>query len=63
MNGPAMPARRGRSHLYGSQYNIIPNCVEMEGTIRSVDNGVRMAVAQRIEQIAAAQAAVFGADA
>ena len=47
----------------GSQYNIIPDCVEMEGTIRSVDNGVRMAVAQRIEQIAAAQAAVFGADA
>lgn len=47
----------------GSQYNIIPNCVEMEGTIRSVDSGVRMAVAQRIEQIAAAQAAVFGADA
>ena len=41
----------------GSQYNIIPDCVEMEGTIRSVDNGVRMAVAQRIEQIAAAQAA------
>lgn len=58
-----MPARRGRSHLYGSQYNIIPDCVEMEGTIRSVDSGVRMAVAQRIEQIAAAQAAVFGADA
>ena len=47
----------------GSQYNIIPNCVEMEGTIRSVDSGVRMAVAQRIEQIAAAQAAVLGADA
>lgn len=47
----------------GSQYNIIPDCVEMEGTIRSVDSGVRMAVAQRIEQIAAAQAAVFGADA
>lgn len=47
----------------GSQYNIIPDHVEMEGTIRCVDNGVRMAVAQRIEQIASAQAAVFGAEA
>lgn len=61
----ALPCRHGGAVriLYGSQYNIIPNCVEMEGTIRSVDSGVRMAVAQRIEQIAAAQAAVFGADA
>ena len=61
----ALPCRHGGAVriLYGSRYNIIPNCVEMEGTIRSVDSGVRMAVAQRIEQIAAAQAAVFGADA
>jgi len=36
----------------GQAYNIIPECVELEGTVRAVDQNVRELLAKRIEEIA-----------
>ena len=47
----------------GSQYNVIPGEVVLEGTIRTLDEAVRQKVAQRIEVIAASTAAAFGGSA
>lgn len=47
----------------GSQYNIIPNDVTIEGTIRAVDEAVRQKIARRIGEISAATASAFGATA
>ena len=44
----------------GSQYNIIPNEVTFEGTIRCVEESVRQKMARRIGEISAATAAAFG---
>lgn len=47
----------------GSQYNVIPDRMVMEGTFRTLDEAVRRKVAQRIEAIAAGTAAAFGGSA
>jgi len=47
----------------GSQYNIIPNELTIEGTIRCLDPDVRKRVAARIGEISAATAAAFGGSA
>ena len=47
----------------GSQYNIIPSSVILEGTIRCLDDSVRKKVAQRICEIANTTAIVFGGNA
>ena len=47
----------------GSQYNVIPDQVVMEGTFRTLDEAVRQKVARRIEAIAAGTAAAFGGSA
>lgn len=44
----------------GSQYNIIPSELTIEGTTRCVDPGVRNKVAERIGKIAEATAEAFG---
>ena len=44
----------------GSQYNVIPNEVVIEGTIRTLEEEVRQIAAKRIGEIAQATAAVFG---
>lgn len=44
----------------GSQYNIIPNEVVLEGTIRSLDDSVRQYMVKRIEEISALTAETFG---
>lgn len=44
----------------GSQYNIIPGEVTIEGTIRALEEDVRQTVARRIGEIAAATASAFG---
>ena len=44
----------------GSQYNVIPNEVVIEGTIRTLEEEVRQFAAKRIGEIAQATAAVFG---
>lgn len=44
----------------GSQYNIIPNEVQIEGTTRCTDPDVRKKMAERIGQISEATAAAFG---
>ena len=44
----------------GGQYNILPNEVVIEGTIRALDDGVRRKTARRIGEISAATAAAFG---
>lgn len=44
----------------GSQYNIIPNEVVIEGTVRCVDAEVRQKIARRIGEISAATASAFG---
>ncbi|MEA4964553.1 MAG: M20 family metallopeptidase [Oscillospiraceae bacterium] len=44
----------------GSQYNIIPNDVVIEGTTRSLNEEVRQTLAKRIAEISAAMAAAFG---
>ena len=45
----------------GSQYNIIPNEVTIEGTIRCLEESVRQKIARRIGEISAATASAFGA--
>ncbi len=47
----------------GSQYNIIPNEVTIEGTTRTLDDQVRQKVARRIGEIAQNTAAAFGGSA
>lgn len=44
----------------GSQYNIIPGEVTIEGTIRALEEDVRQTVARRIGEIASATASAFG---
>lgn len=44
----------------GKQYNIIPEEVTIEGTIRTLDANVRQKMAQRIGEISAATASAFG---
>lgn len=44
----------------GSQYNIIPNDVTIEGTIRAVAEDVRQKIARRIGEISTATASAFG---
>lgn len=44
----------------GAQYNVIPDEVVLEGTIRALDESVRQYVAQRIRGMAVATAAAFG---
>ena len=44
----------------GNQYNIIPENVVIEGTIRALDAQVRQKVARRIGEISAATATAFG---
>ncbi len=44
----------------GAQYNVIPDEVVLEGTIRALDESVRHYVAQRIRGMAVATAAAFG---
>lgn len=44
----------------GAQYNVIPDEVVLEGTIRALDNSVRQYVAQRIRGLSASTAAMFG---
>ena len=44
----------------GSQYNIIPNEVTIEGTIRCLEEPVRQKIARRIGEISAATASAFG---
>lgn len=44
----------------GAQYNVIPDEVVLEGTIRALDEPVRHYVAQRIRGMAVATAAAFG---
>lgn len=44
----------------GSQYNIIPNEVVIEGTIRTLEEELRQYTAHRIGEIAQATAEVFG---
>lgn len=44
----------------GSQYNVIPNEVVIEGTIRTLEEDLRQYAARRIGEIAQATAAVFG---
>ncbi len=47
----------------GNAYNVIPDTVELEGTVRAIDKGVRDYVVERIPQIAAGEAALFRAQA
>lgn len=47
----------------GSQYNVIPDSVILEGTIRCLEDSVRRTVARRVCEIASATAAVFGGSA
>lgn len=44
----------------GSQFNIIPDRVVLEGTFRTVDPELRQYAARRIQEVAQATAAVFG---
>lgn len=44
----------------GAQYNVIPNEVVIEGTIRTLEENVRQFAARRIEEISEATAKVFG---
>lgn len=44
----------------GSQYNIIPNEVVIEGTIRTLEEDLRQYTARRIGEVAQATAQVFG---
>ncbi len=47
----------------GSQYNIIPNEVVIEGTIRALNEDDRQYLARRIDEISKATAATFGGSA
>ncbi len=44
----------------GGQYNVIPNQVTLEGTIRALDETVRQYIARRIRGVSTAIAATFG---
>lgn len=46
----------------GSAYNAIPSVVEIEGTTRALDEGVRQRLAIRIEEVARCSAQAFGGD-
>lgn len=46
----------------GSAYNAIPSVVEIEGTTRALDEGVRQRMAVRIEEVARCSAQAFGGD-
>lgn len=43
----------------GSTYNVIPDEVVLEGTVRTLDSNVRRYLMRRVEEIAKAEAAVF----
>ena len=45
------------------RYNIIPDEIVLEGTIRTLEDGLRQYAARRIGEVAQAAAAVFGASA
>lgn len=47
----------------GFTYNVIPSEVEIEGTIRALEEDVRQTLARRIEEIAKATAATFRGEA
>jgi amidohydrolase len=47
----------------GTAFNVIPQEVKLEGTIRAFDSGVRQRVVERIEQIANGVAAAMGCQA
>lgn len=47
----------------GTRYNIVPETVDMEGTIRSYDEPIRRATHQRVRRTAAGIAAASGAQA
>lgn len=47
----------------GTAVNIIPNRVEMSGTVRAADDGVRAEILRDIVQISTNMAAAFGAEA
>jgi amidohydrolase len=47
----------------GTAFNVIPQEVKLEGTIRTFDNGVRQRVVERIEQIASGVASAMGCQA
>ena len=44
----------------GTQYNVIPDQVVLEGTIRALDETVRQYIARRIKELAVAISAMFG---
>lgn len=44
----------------GSQYNVLPDEVLLEGTVRTLDEAVRQRTLQRIREISEATAAAFG---
>lgn len=47
----------------GTAFNVIPQEVRLEGTIRTFDNGIRQKVVERIEQIASGVASAMGCQA
>lgn len=47
----------------GSQYNVIPDNVEIEGTIRALNEDDRQLLVKRIREISAATAMTFGGEA
>jgi len=47
----------------GTAFNVIPQEVKLEGTIRTFDNGVRQTVVERMEQIAHGVASAMGCQA
>jgi len=47
----------------GTTFNVIPQQVKLEGTIRTFDNGVRQTVVERVEQIAYGVASAMGCQA
>lgn len=47
----------------GTAFNVIPQEVKLEGTIRTFDHGVRQRVLERIEQIAHGTASAMGCEA
>lgn len=58
-----VPAVISIGHITGgSQYNAIPDYVEMEGTTRALDDNVRRRMARRIEEVALHTAKAFGGD-
>lgn len=47
----------------GTAFNVIPQEVKLEGTVRTFDNGIRQRVVERIEQIASGVASAMGCQA